>query len=181
MMRLMRRMTFLLAAVLPACADPAAQHLGGFGEPTRGAALAAPWWLSDTSQLAGQPAQAARAVVQMEVLADSFESDPRYRHEVSGAGLHSVRLGRSNLRETIGIARDAPPAAVVAQLREAAAALDRGQRARAEAALSGSMFPAGGAATLRRLASLPYLPRVAEAAGAANAEIRRLDRSGARG
>jgi hypothetical protein len=177
----MRTLILPLLSLLGACADPAAQHLGGLGEPTRGAALAAPWWLSDTSRLQGQPAQAARAAVQMEVLADSFETDPRYQHEVSGAGLHSVRLGRRNLRENLGIAPDAPPAAVVAQLREAAASLDRGQRARAEAALSGPMFPAGGAATLQRLASLPYLPRVAEAAGAANAEIRRIDRSGARG
>lgn len=176
----MRSLIPSLFALLAGCADPAAQHLGGLGESTRGAALAAPWWLGDTSRLAGNPAQAARAAVQMEVLADSFETDPRFSHEVSGATLHSVRVGRREMRQAVGIAPDAPPVAVVAQLREAAAALDQGRRARAEAALSGPMFPGGGAAALGRLARLPYLPRVAEAAGAANDEIRRIDRSGGR-
>jgi hypothetical protein len=35
------------------------------------------------------------------------------------------------------------------------------------------MFPLGGAATLQRLGRLPFLPRVRDAAGAANLEVQR--------
>jgi hypothetical protein len=172
----MRRALAILPLLLAAaCADPAAQHLGGLGDPLRGAALSAPWWLADTSRLAGQPAQAARAAVQMEVIAAALREDPLYRHRASGMAQHSTALGRDELRRAPGIAPDAPGEVVVAALREAAAALDAGSPARAEAALAGAAFPAGGAATLARLGTLPYLPRVAEAAGAARIEIRRLD------
>lgn len=170
------RLALLLPLLLVACADPAAQHLGGFGDPVRGAALNAPRLLGDTSRLAGRPAQAALAAVQIEVLADAFRNDPRYRHDVSGTAQSQVDAGRAEMRRVIGIAPDAPAEAVIAQLRAAAAALDTGSPARAEAALSGPDFPAGGAATLTRLARLPFLPRVSEAAGAANQEIARLDR-----
>ncbi|WP_237214807.1 hypothetical protein, partial [Falsiroseomonas oryziterrae] len=151
---------------------------GGTGDPVRGAALSAPRMLGDTAQLRGRPAEAARAAVQLEFLAEEFRSNPRYMHDVSGAAQHALRQGRAEMRQAIGIAPDAPPEAVIAQLREAAAALDAGSLARAEAALSGPIFPAGSAATLQRLAALPFLPRVSEAAGAANAEMSRLDGRG---
>jgi hypothetical protein len=175
----MRRLLLSLLALFPACAaDPAGgDYLLGIGDPVRGAAFNAPRLLGDTSRLAGNPAAAARAAVQLEFLTETFRSDPRYAPEASGAVQHATRLGRAEMRQAIGIAPDAPPEAVMAQLREAAAALDAGSRARAEAALSGPMFPAGGATTLTRLARLPYLPRVSEAAGAANAEVRRQDGS----
>lgn len=174
----MRRLLLSLLALLGACADPAAEHLGGFGDPVRGAAMNAPRLLGDTSRLAGRPGQAARAAVQLEVLAEAFLHDPRYAPEASGAAQHALRQGRAEMRQAIGIAPDAPAEPVIAQLREAAAALDAGSRLRAESALSGPMFPAGGAATLSRLNSLPRLPRVAEAAGAAVAEMRRIDNAG---
>jgi hypothetical protein len=165
----------LLAAallLLGACtADPAAEHLFGFGDPVRGAGLNAPRMLGDTSRLAGDPAGAARAAVQLEFLHEAFRNDPRYAPRASAQTLNSTRLGRAELREAIGIAPEAPADAVIAQLREAAAALDQGSVARAEAALSGPMFPAGGTATLRRLGSLPFLPRVSEAAWAAALEV----------
>lgn len=166
----------LLPLLLGACeADPAANHLGGFGDPVRGAALNAPRLLGDTSALAGRPAQAALAAVQLEVIADAFRTNPRYMHEVSGTARATVETGRAELRRAIGIAPDAPPDQVIGSLRDAAAALDGGSIARAEAALTGPAFPAGGAATLARLGRLPFLPRVSEAAGAARAEIARLD------
>jgi hypothetical protein len=172
----------LLAPLLAACeADPAARHLGGFGDPVRGAALNAPRLLGDTSRLAGRPAQAALAAVQLEVIADAFRTDPRYMHEVSGTARATVEAGRAELRRAIGIAPQAPPAMVIGQLREAATALEGSSLARAEAALTGPAFPNGGAATLAQLGRLPFLPRVSEAAGAANAEIARLDGRGRTG
>ena len=179
--RLAASALLLPTLLLAACeADPAADHLGGFGDPVRGAALNAPRLLGDTSQLAGRPAQAALAAVQLEVLADAFRTDPRYMHDVSGTARASVEAGRAEMRQAIGIAPDAAPATVIAQLREAAAALDAGSRVRAEAALTGPAFPNGGAATLTRLGRLPFLPRVSEAAGAANQEIGRLNRRNTR-
>lgn len=172
------RLALLLPLLLGACADPAAQHLGGFGDPVRGAALNAPRLLGDTSRLAGRPAAAALAAVQIEVLADAFRNDPRYMHEVSGGARSQVEAGQAEMRRAIGIASDAPAEAVIAQLRAAAAALEAGSPARAEAELSGPHVPAGGAAALTRLSRLPFLPRVSEAAGAANQEIARLDRQG---
>jgi hypothetical protein len=172
----LKALTLALAALGVSCADPAAEHLMGFGDPVRGAALNAPRMLGDTSRLAGRPAAAARAAVQLEVLTTAFHEDPRYVHEATGAVQHSTRLGQAELRRAIGIAPEAPSASVIATLREAAEALDQGRPARAEAALSGPDYPSGGAATLARLGTLPYLPRVAEAAGAVVAEIRRIDR-----
>lgn len=171
-MRLLRHLALLLP--LAGCtADPAAEHLFGFGDPVRGAGLNAPRLLGDTSRLVGNPAAAARAAVQLEVLHEAFRNDPRYAPSASIQALNSTRLGRAELRAAIGIAPEAPAAEVIAALREAAAALDAGSRARAEAALGGPNFPAGGAATLERLARLPYLPRVGEAAGAAYVEVQR--------
>jgi hypothetical protein len=162
----------LLLLALGACtADPAADHLFGFGDPVRGAGLNAPRLLGDTARLAGNPAQAARAAVQLEVLHEAFRNDPRYAPRASVQALNSTRLARAEMRQAIGIAPDAPAEAVIAQLREAAAALDQGNPARAEAALSGPMFPQGGATTLRRLGNLPFLPRVSEAAGIAALEV----------
>jgi hypothetical protein len=175
MIPMQRRLLPLLLLAACASPDPAETHLFGFGDPVRGAALNAPFLLGDTSRFAGRPAAAARAAVQLEFLDEAFRTEPPFMHDVSGAALHALGQGKAELRQAIGIAPDAPPGQVMAQLREAAAALDAGSPARAEAALTGPAFPAGGAAVLARLARLPRLPRVAEAGSAAAAEIRRLD------
>lgn len=80
------------------------------------------------------------------------------------------------MREFLGVTRDAPPELVMAGLRRAAGAMRAGSRAGAEAALSGPAFAYGPSATLGRLASMPRLPRTAEAAGGVAAEIDRLER-----
>lgn len=180
-MKALTRLPLLALLALGACADPAAEHLGGFGDPVRGAALHAPFMLGDTALLAGQPARAARAAVQMEILAQGFGRNPLFSHDAPGSVQHATRLGRDEFRRALGIAPDAPPDLVIDTLRDAAAALDAGSPARAEAALSSPAYPAGPAATLARLSRLPYLPRVAEAAGAAWQEVRRRDGLGRRG
>lgn len=169
-------LAFLLA--LGACAD-GDPYSSGVQDPVRRAALTAPSLLSDTSRLQGRPVEAARAVIGVELIADAFETDPRYMHEVSGPALHALRLGRRELRQAVGIAADAPPQVVISRLRSAAFALEDANFVAAERALAAPTFPAGGQATLARLAGLPRLPRASEAAGAAVAEISRLD-SGSR-
>jgi len=177
-----RRLPFAAAllAVLGAAscsADPAADYLFGIGDPVRGAALNAPRMLGDTAQYAGRPAEAARALVQLEFLADALATSPRYAPEVQPTVLFQLRQARAEARGALGIAPDAPPEAVIEGLRGAANALDAGSTARAEAALSARrVFTLGPRATLARLGALPPLPRTREAAGAVAAELDRLDR-----
>ena len=93
----------------------------------------------------------------------------RYR-QVYGVTVHVVTA------DGAPFAPSAAPELVIAGLRRAAAALRAGSRAGAEAALSGPAFAYGPSATLGRLASMPRLPRTAEAAGGVAAEIDRLER-----
>ncbi|MBW8270971.1 hypothetical protein [Caldovatus aquaticus] len=179
-MRHLARRPLLLAlpALGAACAaDPAAEHLFGVGDPVRGAALNAPRLLGDTAQYAGRPAEAARALVQLEFLAHALAAEPRYAPEVQPTVLFQLRAARAEARAALGIAPDAPAEAVIAALRAAADALDAGSPARAEAALDAPrIFTLGPRATLARLGALPPLPRTREAAGAVAAELDRLER-----
>jgi hypothetical protein len=177
-MRLPRRALpcTLLLAVAACATDPGGEYLFGFGDPVRGAALNAPRNLGDTSRWAGRPAEAAEAAAELEFLADAFATNPLYAPEANPAVLHQLETARREMREFLGVAPGAAPDLVIAALRRAAGALRGGSRAGAEAALSGPAFAYGPAATLGRLASMPRLPRTAEAAGGVAAEIDRLDR-----
>jgi hypothetical protein len=172
----MKRRLLPLVLMLGACsADPTTGYILGIGDPVRGAALTAPDRLGDTSGLAGDPVAAARGVILLEFIDDSFRTDPLYMHDVSPANQQTIRRGRDEMRAAVGIAPNAPPGPLMAQLRDFANALEGGSLARAEAALSGPMFPLGADATMQRLRNLPRLPRVSQAAGAAANEISRLD------
>ena len=167
----------LSALLLLGCsAAPGTPWLGGFGDPVRGAALRAPSTLGDTSRWTGRPAEAAEAAAELEFLVNEFATNPRYAPDANPAVPQQLEAARREMRDFLGIAPDASPELVRAALRRAAAALRAGSRARAEAALSGPAFAFGPSATLGRLASMPRLPRTAEAAGAAAAEIDRLNR-----
>jgi len=166
----------LLCLVAACAADPAGNYLFGFGDPVRGAALFAPRNLGDTSRWAGQPAEAAQAAAQLEFLADAMRTSPRYAPVVNPAVTTQLDLARDEMRQFLGIAPAAEPAVVIAGLRRAAAALDRGSRAEAEAALAGPTFTAGPLVTLERLGAMPRLPRTSAAASLAASEIARLDR-----
>jgi hypothetical protein len=168
---------FLSAMLLAGCsAAPGTPWLGGLGDPVRGAAIRAPSTLGDTSRWAGRPAEAAEAAAELEFLANEFATNPRYAPEANPAVLHQLEAARQEMRSFLGVAPDAPTELVRAGLRRAAAALRAGSRASAEAALSGPAFAYGPSATLGRLASMPRLPRTAEAAGGVAAEIDRLER-----
>ncbi|MBL6455345.1 hypothetical protein JMJ55_08435 [Belnapia sp. T6] len=169
-------MVGLLLGLAGCATDPSAEYLGGFGDPIRGAALYAPRNLGDTSRWAGQPAEAAVAAEQLEFLTDSLTTDPRYAPEINPAVLQTLQTARTEMRGYLGIAPDAAPAGVIAGLRRAAEGLRAGSRARAEAALAGPAFTAGPTGTLQRLATMPRLPRTAEAAGMVAAEFDRLER-----
>lgn len=155
--------------------DPVGRHFFGLGDPVRGAALHAPRNLGDTSRWAGQPAEAALAVAQLEFLAQEFRTNPRYAPEVDPTVTLQLERARAEMRQFLGIAPAAPPEAVIAALRRAAEALRGGSQASAEAALQSAFFTAGPLVTLARLGAMPRLPQTGAAARRAAAEIARLD------
>lgn len=166
----------MIALFLAGCAiDPGGAYLGGVGDPVRGAALYAPAQFGDFGRYAGDPAGAAQAAAQLEFLADSFRTDPRYAVQVDQGVVAALDQARFELRAAIGIAPDAPPGAVIRRLRAAAAALVAGSPVRAEAALASAEFSAPPRAVLAALARAPDLPSAATAANLAAAEIGRLD------
>lgn len=172
-----RTLTHGLLPVLAGCAiDPDAPYLGGIGDPVRGAALNAPRQFGDLSRWNGDPAGAARAVADLEFLADALASDPIWAPQVQPTVLIQLRQARREARSALGVAPGAPGDGVAQALRTAATAIGAGSMARAEAALSTPAFTAGPRRTLDRLAALPRLPRAAEAAGAVAAELERIDR-----
>ncbi|MFC3125723.1 hypothetical protein ACFOD4_11655 [Pseudoroseomonas globiformis] len=175
----MRRRYFTAAALpflLAACAtDPARSYLGGVGVSLRGAAMNAPFQFGDLSRWHGQPDRAALAIVQIEYLAETLANDSYWNQKVSPLVTMQMERARDEAREALGIASGAQPELVMRQLRQAAQSLQDGQRGAAVEALGGPAFSLGGEGTLRALSSLPRLPRSAEAAGAVNAEITRLD------
>lgn len=166
-----------LPALLAACAseDPAASYLGGIGNSVRGAALNAPSQFGDLSRWRGQPGRAAIAVAQVEFLADQLTNDPYWSQNISGLVPLQMQMARTEIRDYLGIHADAPPALVMTALRRANDGMETGSPAAAEAALQGPAFSRGGAGTLRLLSDMPRLPRTAEAAGAVNADMNRLD------
>lgn len=172
-----RRAMLAAMLLLGACeSDPMGNHLWGFGDPVRGAALYAPRNLGNTARWDGQPAQAAMAAAQLEFLAVEMRTNPRYSVAVSPSVVQQLDRGRDEMRGFLGIAPDAPPQAVITALRQAAAALRDGDRGRAEALLNQPrIFTAGPLVTLARLGAMPRLREVGIAADQVANEINRLD------
>jgi hypothetical protein len=147
----------------------------GAGDPTRAAIINTAYVFGNPASVAGQPDAAARAVANYEYLAVELPYGPRWR---GFSPLVSTELaqGQAELRPAIGIAPDAPAQPVVEALYAASRALRAGDRAAAERILSQPIFPAGGVATLQRLAALPLLPRANAATSMAASEMDRQDR-----
>ncbi|MDO9711157.1 hypothetical protein [Paracraurococcus lichenis] len=169
-------MAVLVLGLAGCTVDPTANYLGGIGDPVRGAALFAPRNLGNTGRWAGQPAEAAVAVEQLEFLTSELATNPRWAPEVNPAVLQTLQVARTEMRGYLGIPAGADPQVVIEAMRRAGAALREGSRARAEAALSVPAFPAGPQAMLAKLNAMPRLPRTAEAAGMVASEMDRLDR-----
>jgi hypothetical protein len=148
--------------------------LVGAGDPVRSAVASTSFAFSHQGQLAGQPADAARALAQMEYLAVELPNNPRF---VGGpANLQTQMLqAREEWREALGIPPGLPPQPVIDSLYAAARALRAGQPEAAAAALPTAIFPQGGQVTLTRLAALPGLPRTNTAAVGATEVLRRAE------
>ena len=147
----------------------------GMEDPTRAAILGAAYAFNYPPSLAGRPDEAARAVANYEYLTVEIPTGPRWWYFSPLVGL-ALRRGLADVRSAVGIAPEAPPQPVVDALYAASRALRAGDAEAARRHLSPPLFPAGGEATLTRLAALPPLPRAGFAAAFAARELHRLDR-----
>jgi hypothetical protein len=141
----------------PQSASLPADAVVGAGDPLRSAISNTSFAFSSQSQLNGHPAQAARAVAQMEWLAVEMPTNPRLT-DVSPTVISQMQAARGEWRMALGIPAGALAQPVIDSLYAAARALSSGQDGAAAAALPVALFPQGGQATLTRLAALPGLP-----------------------
>ncbi len=154
----------------------------GAGDPARAAVFRSAHAFSQPATYAGHPADAARAIADVEFLSIEL-TGPRW----TGMPLAATQLAgaRAEWRSALGIAPGAPPQAVIDSLYNVRRALAGGQPELAPVALSPAIFSPGGTATLQRLAALPPLPRTAAAASNAEREMSRAmfdnNRGGGRG
>lgn len=179
----MHGMAALLALTLGACgtvppyvALPPDVGLG-LADPTRNAILNTAYAFATPGRLAREPADAALAVAQAEYLAVELSYGQRWR-EFSPIVPMAFEHARAEWRSAVGIAPDAQPQPVIDALFTARYALQRGEAARAAAALPAPLFQGGGEATLARLSALPALPATANAARGAESELWRQQRGG---
>jgi hypothetical protein len=187
MSRLTPTASLLLLLGLGACTLPSMASLGlpteqtatlpedayfGAGDPLRSAINNTTVAFSAPSQLAGKPAQAARAVAEMEYLNVEISTNPRsYGGSVTASTVFPG--AQREWRAALGISPSAPPQAVIDSMFAAARALQSGQPRSAEVVFSQPIFTLGGPATLARLASLPNLPVTNTAAQEASRVLRR--------
>jgi len=149
----------------------------GAGDPTIAAILNAAAVFGNPKSVAGNPVGAARAVAQYEYLATEIPTGPRWQ---TFPPIVSVQLaqGRVALRQTLGIAPDAPTQGVIDSMYAAGRALVMGDRAAAVHILSAPFYQPGGEALLAKLAALPLIPQVNIATTQAEAAYLRMMRDG---
>ncbi len=157
----------------PESASLPADAVIGAGDPLRSAVANTSVAFSSPALLAGRPAQAARAVAQMEWLAVEMPTNPRLT-SVSPSIIGQMAAARAEWRAALGIAPNAQAQPVIDSLYAAARAISSRQGDPA-AALASPVFPQGGQATLTRLATLPSLPLTNSAAVTAIDAIRQRD------
>ncbi|WP_421995656.1 hypothetical protein [Roseococcus sp.] len=173
----MKRRPLFAALLVSGCAaegfatpDPARlprDSVEGAGDPTRAAVSRAAHVFANPALLSGNAADAARAIADMEYLAASLPSDPRFQQRDP---LLPVRLSqaRTEWRQALGIAPTQPAQPLIDALYAVWRALRARDTAAAAAAMPPGLIPPGGSASLARLAALPPLPRTAEAANSAS-------------
>lgn len=174
----MFRLTFLALPLLAACASqppvdtarlPRDAVLGA-GDPARSAVFSTNAVFGSRTPAAGQPAEAARAIAQMEFLAVDLPQNNTLSSP-SATLVPDLTTARTEWRGVLGIAPDAPAQPVINALFAASRALDAGQPDAAASALPSDIFRKGGAATVSQLAALPRLPRTAMAAATAQQSL----------
>lgn len=109
-----------------------------------------------------QPAAAARAIAELEWLADTLPNNPRWM-TASDVGINSLVESRWTARRALGISQSTPGQAVINGLAAAANAIDSNNQSGLSAALPRNIFPLGPQQTIARLSQPPSLPDVMQA------------------
>lgn len=174
----MRKATPLLLALgLAACAaqplPPIASLppgvIAGGGDPLRAGVLSSAYAFNSTN-LAGRPAEAARAAGWVEYLAADSKWGGRWA-DFSPVARLRLDEARGELRQALGIAPEAPPQAVVNALFVAANTMD--------ARLPLTNLPPGAFAdpnvVLARLNALPALPKTRAATALLERDLQRIE------
>ncbi|WP_439599451.1 hypothetical protein [Falsiroseomonas sp.] len=165
-----------LRAPPPAARIPAMLGAGG-ADPLRDVVGQAALAYADGGRsLANDPAAMARAAAQVELMTVEFGRDLRWA-ALPASVLFELRGARLEGRAALGIRAGADPDEVVRALAAAHAALVRGDRPAAEAALRPALFEPGGAGTLDFLTRPGPLPQGRIATSLARDEADRLVRS----
>lgn len=187
----MRRILLAATALVAACTQvpgtPPEQGIGflppsvsaemgiSFGSnPVYSAVYSASSYYADApGRLAGNPALAAQVAAQYEYAASELK-------EIRFNGLSpitTIRMdaGREELRDVLGVRRDAPTRPVVEGFVRAARALNQGDRAAAETALTGPQFTRPAPMILATLEQMPPVPKAGIGAATAEADLNRPD------
>ena len=151
---------------LPPTATLPADAVQGSADPTRSTILRSAHVFNAPGELAGHPAEAARALAGMEYLATEIPQGPRW-FEFNPQLTFDLQAARAEWRAALGIS----PAALPQPVMDALFAVARGAGA---AALPPALFPQP-AESFARLGALPPLPRTALAAAQAQQELNRVD------
>lgn len=106
-----------------------------------------------------QPAEAARAIAELEWLAETLPRSPRWQ-TASATGLTELQQARRQARTALGVAPGASSQAVIDGLAGAAQAIETNDQAALSRALPRTVFPIGPQAVVQRLAGPPSVPSV---------------------
>ncbi|UPY38587.1 hypothetical protein [Sediminicoccus sp. KRV36] len=174
----MFRLALLALPLLAACASTPPVDTArlprdatiGAGDPARGAVFSTNSVFSERHPAAGRPADAARAIAQMEFLAVDLPQNNNLT-AASSTLVPDLATARREWRGVLDIAPDAPAQPVINALFAASRALDAGQPDAAASALPSTLFRKGGTATLTQLAALPRMPSTASAAATAQQSL----------
>ncbi|MGG5810035.1 hypothetical protein [Falsiroseomonas sp. CW058] len=153
-------------ALAPGAIDPVRQML----------AEAAAAFADGGRSMLGDPARLARAAAQLELVTAELARDTRWAPLPAGVNLE-MRAARTEIRAALGTRAGADPDAVARALAAAQAALARGDRAAAAAALDPALFEPGGNVVLARLANPGPLPQARIATALAQTEATGLAES----
>jgi hypothetical protein len=184
----LRRRAVLLCGLglLAACANqppPPTAVLPGAGpgaitlDPARQAILRTSSILGSPRSLAGQPADAAQIISELEFLAVEFRWNTRWA-EFSPLVSLAFEQARPEWRSALGIDGTAAPQDVIDAMTMVRSAYAGRNAAGAADALRPPLVTPGGPDGLARLAALPPLPQAARAARMAETELWRMNRRG---
>lgn len=187
----MRRILLAAAALTAACTQvpgtPPERGIGflppsvsadmgiSFGSnPVYSAIYSASAYYADApGRLGGNPALAAQVAAQYEYAASELK-ELRF-NGLSPLTTMRMDTGRAELRDVLGVRQDAPTRPVVEGWVRAARALNEGNRAAAEAALTGPQYTRPAPQILATLQQMPPVPKAGIGAAAAEADLNRPD------